>query len=151
MYFPTLDQLLVDATSGLLGERTIEPLLDSPQLGTDPLQRVDQFAESLLDLAPQALPLARRILKLTVDSQLPPQAARRGYRRVEWLGRVLEPLRGQLDDEQFERLSSALTVVLGWEAMIVLQDTRGLDWTEEERIIRWMARTLVTAILDEGR
>jgi hypothetical protein len=56
-----------------------------------------------------------------------------------------------LDDEQFERLSSALTVVLGWEAMIVLQDTRGLDWTEEERIIRWMARTLVTAILDEGR
>jgi hypothetical protein len=64
---------------------------------------------------------------------------------------VLEPLRDQLDDEQFERLSSALTVVLGWEAMIVLQDTRGLDWTEEERIIGWMARTLVTAILDEGR
>ena len=64
---------------------------------------------------------------------------------------MLEPLRGQLDVEQFERLSSALTVVLGCEAMIVLQDTRGLDWTEEERIIRWMARTLVTAILDERR
>jgi AcrR family transcriptional regulator len=150
MYFPTLDQLLVDATSGLLSERTIEPLLDSPRFPSDPLQRVDQFAESLLDIAPQALPLARRILRLTVDTELPPDAARRGYRRVEWLGRVLEPLRTQLDNEQFERLMSALSIVLGWEAMIVLRDTRGLDWAEAERVMRWMARTLVTAALHEG-
>jgi AcrR family transcriptional regulator len=151
MYFPTLDQLLVDATSGLLSRRTIEPVLDSPQFPTDPLQRVDQFAESLFEIAPEALPLARRILKLTVDTELPPDASRRGYRRVEWLGRVLEPLHAELDDRQFERLMSALSVVLGWEAMIVLRDTRGLDWAEAERVIRWMAQTLVTAALDEGR
>jgi AcrR family transcriptional regulator len=150
MYFPTLDQLLVDATSGLLSQRTIEPLLDSPQFPTDPLQRVDLFAESLLDIAPEALPLARRILRLTVDTELPPDAARRGYRRVEWLGRVLEPLRAELSEEQFERLMSALSVVLGWEAMIVLRDSRGLDWAEAERVIRWAARTLVTAALHEA-
>ncbi|HEX3336682.1 MAG TPA: TetR/AcrR family transcriptional regulator [Jatrophihabitans sp.] len=149
MYFPTLDQLLVDATSGLLSERTIEALLGSPDFETDPLDRVDEFAKSLLGMAPQALPLARTIMRLTVDTELPADAARRGYRRIEWLGRVLEPLRGQLRDEQFERLTSALAVVLGWEAMIVLQDTRGLDSADEERVIRWMARTLVTAILDE--
>jgi AcrR family transcriptional regulator len=150
MYFPTLDQLLVDATSGMLSQRTIEPLLDSPQFPTDPLQRVDRFAESLLDIAPEALPLARRILRLTVDTELPPAAARRGYRRVEWLGRVLEPLRAELSEQQFERLMSALSVVLGWEAMIVLRDSRGLDWAETERVIRWAARTLVTAALHEG-
>jgi hypothetical protein len=35
--------------------------------------------------------------------------------------------------------------------MIVLRDTQGLDWAEAERVIRWMAHTLVTAVLDEGR
>jgi hypothetical protein len=111
---------------------------------------VDRFAESLLDIAPEALPLARRILKLTVDTELPPDAARRGYRRVEWLGRVLEPLHAELGEEQFERLMSALSVVLGWEAVIVLRDSRGLDWAEAERVIRWAAQTLVKAARHEG-
>ncbi|HZC74228.1 MAG TPA: TetR/AcrR family transcriptional regulator [Jatrophihabitans sp.] len=150
MYFPTLDQLLVDATSGLLSERTVEPVLDSPELGTDPIARVDALARSLLELAPEGLPLARRMLKLTVDAELPPGSARRGYRRMEWITRVLEPVRGQLDDEQFERLTSALAVVLGWEAMIVLRDSRGLGPADEERVIRWAAKALVTAMLDEA-
>jgi AcrR family transcriptional regulator len=150
MHFRTLDQLLVDATSGLLSERTMEPLLGSPELSTDPLERVDAYAHSLVGLATEGLPLARRIMRLTVESESPPGTERRGYRRVEWLGRVLEPLRPQLTDEQFERLMSALTVVLGWEAMIVLRDTRGLGPAEEERVIKWAARAIVTAMLDEA-
>jgi len=149
MYFPTLDQLLVDATSGLLGERTIEPLLNSPEFSDDPVERVDEFARSLLEMAPEALPLARRIMRLTVDSELPPAAARRGYRRVEWIGQVLEPLRSKLTAEQLERLTSALAVVLGWEAMMVLRDSRGLGADDEQRVLRWAARALVTAMLDE--
>lgn len=149
MYFPTVDQLLVDATSGQLAEHTVEPLLASPDLGIDPLDRVDALARSLLALAPEGLPLARRMLRLTVDTEMPADSPRRGYRRMEWISRVLEPLRGRLDDEQFERLSSALAIVLGWEAMIVLRDSRGLDQADEERVIRWAARVLVTAMLDE--
>lgn len=150
MYFPTLDQLLVDATSGQLAEHTIEPLLASPELGTDPRDRVDALARSLLALAPEALPLGRRMLRLTVDTEVAGDAPRRGYRRMEWISRVLEPLRDELDHEQLERLTSALAIVLGWEAMIVLRDTRGLDPAEEERVIRWAARVLVTAMLDEA-
>jgi AcrR family transcriptional regulator len=150
MYFPTIDQLLIDATSGLLSERTVEPLLASPDLSPDPRERVDALARSLLELAPEALPLGRRMLKLTVDSEQPSASPRRGYRRMEWIARVLEPLRGQLDDEQLERLTSALAIVLGWEAMIVLRDTRGLGPAEEERVIRWAARALVTVMLDEA-
>jgi hypothetical protein len=63
---------------------------------------------------------------------------------------VLEPLRPRLTDEQYERLASALAVILGWEAMIVLRDVRGLQPAEEERVMRWAARTLVTAILAEA-
>jgi AcrR family transcriptional regulator len=150
MYFSTVDQLVTDATSGMLAERTVDPMLDSPDFSTDPVERVDQFAVSLLEIADEALPLGRRILRLTVDSEPLPDAPRRGYRRTEWIARVLEPLRTRLTDEQYERLTSALSVVLGWEAMIVLRDVRGLDAADEERVLRWAARVLVTAMLAEA-
>jgi AcrR family transcriptional regulator len=150
MYFPTLDQLVTDATSGLLAERTVDPMLDSPDFSSDPVERVDQFARALLEIADDALPLGRRILRLTVDSEPLPDAPRRGYRRTEWLARVLEPLRAQLTDEQYERLSAGLAVVLGWEAMIVLRDVRGLGPADEERVLRWAARALVGAMLAEA-
>jgi AcrR family transcriptional regulator len=149
MYFPTLDQLFVDATSGLLAERTIGPRLESGELSADPVERVDEYADALLQLAPEALPNARRMLRLTVDAERPADASPRGYRRMEWLARVLEPLRAQLTDEQFERLTSALTVVLGWEAIIVLQDSRGLDQPDIDHVLRWAAGALTTAILAE--
>lgn len=147
MYFPTLDQLLVDASSGLLGERTIEPMFEAGTLSDDPVERVDEYAAALLALAPEALPNARRILRLTVEQ--PQETERRGYRRMQWLEQVLEPLRDRLDDEQLERLTSALSVVIGWEAMIVLRDSRGLGPADEERVLRWAARALVTAMLAE--
>lgn len=74
---------------------------------------------------------------------------KRGYRRVGWIERAAEPLRERLNDEQFDRLISALTLVIGWEAMIVLRDVRGLDPGDEERTISWAARALVNAMLAE--
>ena len=62
----------------------------------------------------------------------------------------LEPLRPRLTDEQHERLVSSLAVVLGWEAMIVLRDVRGLDTAQEEAAMRWAARALVEAMISEA-
>jgi AcrR family transcriptional regulator len=149
MHFPTLDQLLVDATSAQLTERTIGPLLSDEHLGDDPRERVDVYARALTDLAPEGLPLARRMLRLTVETPPPETSARRGYRRVEWITTVLEPLRGKLTGEQFDQLRAALTVVLGWEAMIVLRDTLGLTAEQEQRVLCWAAQALVTAALTE--
>jgi AcrR family transcriptional regulator len=150
MHFPTLDQLLVDATSAQLTERTIGPLLSDQTLGDDPRDRVDAFARALIDLAAEGLPLARRMLRLTVDTPQPATSARRGYRRVEWISIVLEPLRGTLTVEQFDRLRAGLTVVLGWEAMIVLRDTLELNADEEQRVLRWAAQALLDAVLAES-
>ena len=41
---------------------------------------------------------------------------KRGYRRINWIERAIEPLRDNLDDSGFERLVSALAMVIGWEA-----------------------------------
>src|SRR5262245_3794319 len=40
MYFPTVDQLVLDATAGLLSENTIDPVLDADRYGDDVLARI---------------------------------------------------------------------------------------------------------------
>lgn len=152
LYFPTLDQLLIDATAGALSNAVIDAALGQQAHGDDPAARVEALACGMLDLAPAALPLGRQLIRLTVTAPESEQEQfpRRGYRRVEWIERALEPLRGRLDGEQFERLVSALAVVIGFEAMVVLRDVRGLDTARETKTVTWAARALVDAMLTEA-
>jgi len=152
LYFPTLEQLLIDATAGALSAATVDSALDQEAESADPAARVETLARGILDLAPAVLPLGRQLIRLTVTDPGPGQAEspRRGYRRIEWIERALGPLRDRLDEEQFERLVSALALVLGWEAMIVLRDVRGLDPDEEAKTVTWAARALVDAMLSEA-
>ena len=149
MYFPTVDQLLLDATVGLLSEATVDASLDHDRFGDDVIARTDALAKTLVGLAPDTLPLGRKIIRLTVDAPTDADGERRGYRRVEWIERAVEPLRSRVTAEQYERLVSALSLVLGWEAMVVLRDVRGLDSKREEEVIRWASRVLVEATVAE--
>ncbi|HEX8863762.1 MAG TPA: hypothetical protein VGC06_32605 [Actinomycetes bacterium] len=45
---------------------------------------------------------------------------------------------------------SALAMVIGWEALIVLGDVRGLDQDGQRATMGWAARTLVEAMLAES-
>jgi hypothetical protein len=96
--------------------------------------------------------LGRQLIRLTVTAPEAhePESPKRGYRRIEWIERALEPLRDRLDAEQFERLVSALALLIGWEAMIVLRDLRALGTTQEAETIVWAARALVNAMLKEA-
>ncbi len=151
-YFPTLDQLLIDATAGALSNATIDAALDQGTDSDDPVVRVATLARALLDLAATARPRGRQRLSLTVTvpENQQTESAKRGYRRIEWIERALEPLRDRLDEEQFERLVSALAILIGWEAMIVLRDIRGLDPGREANVVTWATRTLVDAMLAEA-
>jgi AcrR family transcriptional regulator len=152
MHFPTLDQLLLDAASGLLAETAVDGrLAASEERGDDALARTDALARGLVEVAPSAMPLGRKLIALTVDAPSESGSTRRGYRRTSWVERALSPAREQLSPERYERLVSALCVVLGWEAMVVLRDIRGLDADEEEQTLRWAARALVQAALEEER
>ena len=75
---------------------------------------------------------------------------RRGYRRIGWIERALEPLRPQVEPAAFERLVSALAMVVGWEGLIVLQDLRALTPDEQTETSLWAARALIQATLDEA-
>jgi hypothetical protein len=69
---------------------------------------------------------------------------------VDWIERAVEPLRGRLTDEQYDRLVSSLCIVLGWEAMIVLQDIRGHSQERQREVVAWTAQAIVRALLDES-
>ena len=153
MYFPALDHLLIDATAGALNEPPVEAALADPALVGDAAGRVDALIRTLLAHSSESLPLGRRLIRLTVDpppGDAPEQTGpRRNQRRVGWLEQACQPLRGTLDKDAFQRLISALTIVVGWEAQIALRDVRGLGPEAEQDAVTWAARALVEAAIRE--
>lgn len=153
-YFPTLEQLLIDATLGMLSQTAVDEAIDAADTGGDATERVDAMIRAIGGMSTETLPLGRSLIRLTVDAPGPTpgteaDAPRRGYRRVQWIERALEPLRPQLDSAVFERLVSALAMVVGWEALIVLHDLRGLPADEQMETSLWAANALIRAALSE--
>src|SRR3954447_9679917 len=111
-YFPTLEQLLHDATLGLLSQRAVDEAIEGADTrGGDVEERVGAMITALSAMSTETLALGRSLIRLTVeadDDDTERTAPRRGYRRVEWIERALEPLRTELDPARFERLVSGL-------------------------------------------
>ncbi|TDW74973.1 helix-turn-helix domain-containing protein [Kribbella pratensis] len=219
-YFPTLDQLLLDATIGLLTQTDVDAAIEAASRhadtsrqvaasgqvdapgqvdasrhtddagGADAAARVDAMIRALGDATASSLPLGRSLIRLTVDAPAvdtttgnttndaaaggaPEGRAtargatarsatagsatadgvqpKRGYRRIAWIEQALDPLRAGLDDDLFEQLVSGIAMVVGWEALIVLQDLRGLEPDAQTRVSTWAARSLIQSTLDEQR
>ena len=150
MYFPTIDQLLIDASLGALTQDTIEAALESIKANEDVVHRVDVVTRAIQKDFAATEQQGRTLLRLTVD---PPPGSRRGdqplrgYRRIEWIEGALEPLRGKVGRKRFDRLVSALAMVIGWESLIVARDIRALSLKEAEEVSAWAARVLVEATL----
>lgn len=147
LHFPTLDHLLLDATAGLLSEADVDAELDLGAPGEDTAARVATLARALCNRT--TLPLGRQIIALTVTAEPGDGLIKRGFRRMDWIERTVEPLRSRLSDEQHQRLVSALAVALGWEAMVVLQDICGLDTDRERAVMTWIADAIIDAMINE--
>jgi AcrR family transcriptional regulator len=147
-YFPTLDQLLLDATLGAMNV-SIEAAIDS-SVEPDARARIAALVAALSDGMAGSLPLGRKLIKLTVDAPPSGPGPKRGYRRIGWIEAALEPVRPRLGPDRFEQLVSALAVVIGWEAFVVLFDVRGLSVDQAREIITGAATTLVDAALAQA-
>lgn len=149
-YFPTIDQLLLDATLGLLSQAAVDDAIGQADPGGGALDRVSAMIGALASLSSQTMPLGRSLIRLTVDTPADGTGQpTRGYRRINWIETAIAPLRNSLDDAGFERLVSALAMVIGWEALIVLQDLRGLTPGEQTDLSTWAAHALIQAALHD--
>jgi len=152
LYFPTLEQLLIDATLGALSQAEVDEVIETPEIAGDAGARVEAMARALQSMSPEAERLGRSLIRLTVDA--PPNtdgdvSPRRGYRRVEWIEKALAPLREQIDPDRFQRLVFALAMVVGWEALIVQRDICGLTAEQGQDLSAWAARALLQATLSD--
>jgi AcrR family transcriptional regulator len=151
MYFPTLEQLLIDATLGALSRNAIDPVIMEPA-SNDPVERMGQLSRAMNRHSAETMHLGRALIRLTVEGQEPPAGGpRRGYRRVQWIEKALAPAREKLTSKEFERLVSALCVLVGWEPMIALKDTRGLGQKQADEVLGFAVRAVVEKGLDEAR
>jgi AcrR family transcriptional regulator len=126
LHFPSLDQLLLDAVVGSMNTGIDEALAATDS--DDPRVRLRALVEALAASMAATLLLGRQLIRLTVDRAADhADGPVRGYRRVGWIEDAVGPARERLGPAGFERLVSALSVVVGWEAFIVLTDVRGLD------------------------
>jgi AcrR family transcriptional regulator len=145
MHFTGVEQLLADAALEAAGRELIEPEL-APD--GDAPARLEALVRTMQRNSGATEELGRIIMRHTLDAAPGDESApRRGYRRVEWIERALEPARDQLAPKDFQRLVSALTLLVGWEAMIVLRDLRGLTPKQAEDISAWAADALLRASL----
>jgi AcrR family transcriptional regulator len=150
MYFPTLEQLLVDASLLSMSEGPVNAVRDAHE-GQSAEVRLDAMTRAVQRLFASTEKQGRTLLRLTVDAdrgQIPKDQPVRGYRRTEWIERALEPMRSEVTSKEFERLVSALSMVIGWESLIVARDIRALSLKQAEDVSAWAAAALLRATLD---
>jgi AcrR family transcriptional regulator len=152
LHFPTLEQLLIEAQLGLLSESSVDSAIAAADPGGDAEARVIAMIDAIGSIATETLPLGRSLVRLTVESggAQEPGVPLRGYRRIAWIEKAVGPLRERLGQHQFEQLVSALAMVIGWEALIVLQDVRGLSIEQQIETTRWAARAIIRAALRDS-
>jgi len=151
MYFPTVEQLLIDATLGALSARKIDAAVVASAT-KDPVERVEELSRAMSRDSAETMHLGRALIRLTVDGHTPAAGGpRRGYRRVQWIEEALAEARGKLTEREFERLVSALCVLLGWEPMIALEDVRGLDAKAAEEVLAFAVRAVVEKALRDAQ
>jgi AcrR family transcriptional regulator len=144
-HFPTLDQLLFDAAAGAMSidvDGALAVVHDA-----DAQTRIRVLISAIADGLTQTLPIGRKLIKLTVDAPAAGGGPKRGYRRVGWIEQALQPIQDQLGRRRFDRLVSALSCLIGWEAFIVLTDVRGLTPGQARTIITDSALALIDAAL----
>ena len=149
LYYPTLDQLVLDATIGLLNVDVDAAL--AAQKSDDPHARLRTLVTEMFATMETSLPLGRKLIKLTVDAPAPAESGpRRGHRRIGWIEWAVEPCRKRLTRKDYEDLVSSLALVIGWEAFIVLLDVRGLTPGAARTLTLRTAETLLDAALTDG-
>jgi len=151
-YFPTQAKLMVEAALDGVRPAMEQALakmpdgLDAPDMAS----RLDTLVRSMQQLAIEHESLRRTMIELTGQEAPTSQHPRRGSRRVEWIEVAAKPLRPELTRAAYERLVSALSLITGIEALIVLRDIRGLSDSQAVRVSQWMARAVLHETLREA-
>jgi AcrR family transcriptional regulator len=152
-YFPTHESLLVEVAQ-------LNPVVAPMEAALAELPREDpelalrQLVGTLNRLAVKDEAHMRSALRMYLDTWLDnrrqgrPAPVLREGRRMRWLDDVLEPVRLRLGKKAWRRLSAALALTLGPDAVVVMKDVCRLDDDEALEVLEWAAVALLKVGLD---
>ncbi len=145
-YFPTQDALLLEVP--LDQDAPTVRSLFGPDAPTDPEDRAALVQNALYDLSRTHEAEFRIFLHQSLTRGGREQTTGepfRGARRAALLAEALAPLADELPAAEIERLQTAVSVLVGFESMIVLRDVLRLDHDAAREAGEWAVRTMVRA------
>jgi len=152
-YFPSQERLLLEVVL----ERSIDEIDRSMRAAAssgDAATRLDGLVSAIYDEVSANEAGFRSLLRLSVAqpaSDKPTVATIRGERRLDWIEQALSPIAGELDAKSQRRLTSAVALCVGAEALVVLRDLCGLTPQEAKKTLLWAGRALLSSALEEAR
>lgn len=154
-YFATQEQLLAEAAFEPL-RLDVERMIDAADLSGSAEARLDALVRVAQQGAIAHEPLLRTMTRLMlsrlgaeIDADMRASLPLRSIRRIDWIELALAPARSRLGEARFERLVSSVALCLGIEPLLVLRASRSLDNGQSVEVLRWAARALLRASLQE--
>ncbi|MBP0579321.1 TetR/AcrR family transcriptional regulator [Labrys sp. LIt4] len=146
-YFSTPDEIIREAVlDGVADVISIEPAAADASLN-DAEARLDKLVFDIFHMILNNESVFRALLGNVVTGQT---QVRRGGRRIPWLKEALSPLQDRVPSKQLDRLIHALSLVTGVESLVVMLDICELEPDEAERTLRWTARAILKAALEDS-
>lgn len=146
-YFPSVEALVVEAAVDVAVPEPQELFRDDAS--RDPVARLQRAESAVHDMVLANEPLLRTMLAHAIQQGIQAdengKLPRRQNRRTPLIEAALEPAREQFKPGSLKVLASALALVVGPEAMIVVKDVLQLDDAEARKVKRWAIRALVEA------
>ena len=141
-YFPNQHALLA-AAHPETGRTSLLPA-DPP---SDPAERLALVVQAFTDLITATEEQQRTMLRLSLDGD---NASRAGLplrqgRAIGWITEALDPLRGQLTDQQLHQLVLAIRSAIGIEALTWQTDVAHLTRDQSAALMSWTAQGLLHA------
>jgi AcrR family transcriptional regulator len=144
-YFPSLRELIVAAYPHVQQESVLGP--NPPE---DPAERLEIVAENHSRRILENEAQMRTVLRLSLEGLRPPELPMHRGLRVAWIEDALAPLRGQMPEDELERLVHGIGATLGIEAFVWLTDIAGVSRKEAASIIRSSALGLLQSAIANG-
>jgi AcrR family transcriptional regulator len=144
-YFPSLRELIVAAYPHVQQESLLDP--NPPE---DPAERLEIVAENHSRRILENEAQMRTVLRLSLEGVRPPELPMHRGLRVAWIEDALAPLRGQMPEDELERLVHGIGATLGIEAFVWLTDIAGVSRKEAASIIRSNALGLLQSAIANG-
>ena len=152
-YFPSQAAMIQETVAQALG-----PILEWESDSTEAEERIADLIDFAYPHIETYEATHRAVLMLAIDQWTRGKAGTLGNEarlvrgnRKGLLNAALKPLKNRLSPAEFDRLTQALSLVFGTEALVVLKDVSGLDGEEARRVAIWASLALVrSAIADSG-